>query len=300
MTQRRRRITTIGSFDGIHCGHRLVVDMLLSTAQERGLTPSVFAFAQHPLEIIDPSRTPPKLMTFERQQATFKALGLEVFPIYFTAEMRRMTSSEYMRMLHADYDVDVLVIGFDNRFGSDRESTIDDYLKAAAEIGIEVIQAPQMPDISSTIIRNLISNGDIEQANHKLGYHYPLTGIVEHGKELGHTIGFPTANLRPDDDRKLVPANGVYAAIAILPDGSRHGAMVNIGHRPTIRDGRTYRSIEANIFDFDGNLYDRTITLEFVAFMRHEIRLNSIEELRQRLIDDHTQAVEILSRLPQD
>ena len=236
MTQRRRRITTIGSFDGIHCGHRLVVDMLLSTAQERGLTPSVFAFAQHPLEIIDPSRTPPKLMTFERQQATFKALGLEVFPIYFTAEMRRMTSSEYMRMLHADYDVDVLVIGFDNRFGSDRESTIDDYRKAAAEIGIEVIQAPQMPDISSTIIRNLISNGDIEQANHKLGYHYPLTGIVEHGKELGHTIGFPTANLRPDDDRKLVPANGVYAAIAILPDGSRHGAMVNIGHRPTIRD----------------------------------------------------------------
>lgn len=239
-------------------------------------------------------------MTFERQQATFKALGLEVFPIYFTAEMRRMTSSEYMRMLHADYDVDVLVIGFDNRFGSDRESTIDDYRKAAAEIGIEVIQAPQMPDISSTIIRNLISNGDIEQANHKLGYHYPLTGIVEHGKELGHTIGFPTANLRPDDDRKLVPANGVYAAIAILPDGSRHGAMVNIGHRPTIRDGRTYRSIEANIFDFDGNLYDRMITLEFVAFMRHEIRLNSIEELRQRLIDDRTQAVDILSRLPQD
>ena len=297
MTQRQRRITTIGSFDGIHCGHRLVIDMLLTTAGERGLSPSVFAFAQHPLEVIDPSRTPPKLMTFERQQATFKALGLEVFPIYFTPEMRRMTSSEYMRMLHADYDVDVLVIGFDNRFGSDRESTIDDYRKAAAEIGIEVLQAPRMPDVSSTIIRHLIQEGNIMQANQKLGYYYPLTGIVEHGKELGQTIGFPTANLRPNDDRKLVPANGVYAAIATLADGTRRGAMVNIGHRPTIRDGRTYRSIEANIFDFEGDLYDQTITLEFLAFMRHEQRLNSIEELRQRLVDDRNQAIEILSQL---
>lgn len=295
MTQRPRRITTIGSFDGIHCGHRLVIDMLLTTAEERGLSPSVFAFAQHPLEVIDPSRTPPKLMTFERQQATFKALGLEVFPIYFTPEMRRMTSSEYMRMLHADYDVDVLVIGFDNRFGSDRESTIDDYRKAAAEIGIEVLQAPRMPDVSSTIIRHLIQEGNIMQANQKLGYYYPLTGIVEHGKELGQTIGFPTANLRPNDDRKLVPANGVYAAIATLADGTRRGAMVNIGHRPTIRDGRTYRSIEANIFDFNDNLYGKSITLEFVCLMRQERQFKSIDELKAQLAADKENAIRILS-----
>ena len=199
----------------------------------------------------------------------------------FTKENVQRVAFAVTQVMTSD---DVIPIGFDNRFGSDRESTIDDYRKAAAEIGIEVIQAPQMPDISSTIIRNLISNGDIEQANHKLGYHYPLTGIVEHGKELGHTIGFPTANLRPDDDRKLVPANGVYAAIAILPDGSRHGAMVNIGHRPTIRDGRTYRSIEANIFDFDGDLYGKHLTLSFHRFLRGETKFPSLEALKEEIL----------------
>lgn len=296
MIVEKRRVTTIGTFDGIHRGHLVVLNQVLSIAQERNLEPAVFAFAEHPLEVIDSSRVPLKLMTFDEQCQRFKALGLNTFPIHFTRQLSEMSSADYMRLLHEHHNVDVLIIGYDNKFGHDRSSTFDDYRRYASEIGIEVIKAIEMPQISSTIIRRLIADGKIEEANEKLGYFYPMTGIVEHGKELGRTIGFPTANLHPDDSRKLIPQNGVYAAIATMPDGSRHGAMVNIGHRPTIRDGRTHQSIEANIFDFDDNLYNRTIKLEFVAFMRNELRLNSIEELRSLLIADKKQATHILSQ----
>lgn len=290
-----RRVATIGSFDGVHTGHRVVLNRVLEIASERGLTPSVFAFAEHPLEVIDPSRTPPKLMTFDQQQVAFERLGLEVFPIRFNEDIRKMTSSEYMQMLHNQYNVDILVTGYDNRFGSDRQSCFEDYCRFASTIGIEVIQTPEIPDVSSTIIRKLIAEGNINEANHKLGYFYALTGIVEHGKELGKTIGFPTANLRPIDSKQLTPADGVYAAFAVTPDGTLHGAMVNIGHRPTIRDGRTYRSIEANIFDFDEDIYGCKITLKFVEFMRKEIKMSSIDELRFQLLADRGFAALILA-----
>lgn len=295
MTKGIHRVATIGTFDGVHKGHLIVLDQVLSIAHERALSPAVFAFAGHPLEIIDPARVPPKLMTFDEQCQKFKSLGIETFPIHFTPQLREISSADYMKFLHDDHNVEVLVIGYDNKFGHDRNSSFDDYRLQASKIGIEVIKADEMPMVSSTIIRRLISDGRIAEANEKLGYLYPLTGIVEHGKELGRTIGFPTANLHPTDHQKLIPQNGVYAAFAITPDGMRRKAMINIGHRPTIRDGRTHQSIEANIFDFDDNLYNQTITLEFVEFMRTEVRMNSIEELTQRLIDDRKRALQILS-----
>ena len=295
MKKECHKVATIGTFDGVHCGHRIVLEQVLSIASSTGLAPFVYAFAEHPLEIIDPSRVPPKLMTFEAQCRKFEQLGLNIHPIRFNEELRNMTSSDYMQELHDRHLVDTLVIGYDNKFGHDRDSSFEDYQRFAGKIGLNLIKAEELPDVSSTIIRRLITEGKIEEANKKLGYLYPLHGIVKHGKELGQTIGFPTANLHPDDHKKLIPANGVYAAFAITPDGQRHGAMVNIGHRPTIRDGRTYRSIEANIFDFNDNLYGKSITLEFVCLMRQERPFKSIDELKTQLVADKENAIKILS-----
>lgn len=289
-----RRVATIGTFDGVHLGHRMVLDMVLDIASQRNLKPAVFAFASHPLEVIAPDRVPEKLMDFSAQQKAFAEMKIETFPIHFNEQLRNMTAFDYMKLLRDKYDVQILVIGYDNRFGRDRESGFEDYKNFAGQLGIEVVQAPEMKEVSSSIIRKLLREGRVEEANEKLGYEYSISGIVEHGKELGATIGFPTANLSPDNLRRLVPGDGVYAAKVVLPDGEVCGAMVNIGHRPTICDGRTYRSIEANIFDFSGDIYGKMLTLQFVAFMRKERKMESLDALRDLLMSDRETARKIL------
>lgn len=291
-----RRVATIGTFDGVHTGHRLVLDKVKVIASKRGMQPSVFAFTDHPLAVIDPARVPPKLMTFESQCEAFAHLGVEVFPIEFTPQMRAMSACEYMEILHGEYGVDILVMGYDNRFGHERSLSFDDYCQLGMKVGVEVVKAEALEGVSSTIIRQLLIAGNLDEANKKLGYPYTLSGKVEHGKELGRTIGFPTANLGISDCRLIVPVDGAYAAIAKLSDGSMHGAMVNIGHRPTICDGRTCRSIEANIFDYDADLYGQRLTLSFVSYMRSELRFDDIHQLREQLRIDREEAKRLIDR----
>ncbi len=288
------RVATIGTFDGIHRGHCMVIDMVKHIANQQDMSPCVFVFANHPLEIIAPERVPAKLMSFDSQLEMFMQLGVEAVPIHFNEEMRKMSAFQYMEFIRNEYDVRMLVVGHDNRFGSNRNENIEQYKSYGQELGIDVIAAPALPNVSSTIIRNLISTGDIRHANDKLGYFYTIEGIVEHGKHLGTTIGFPTANLRLLDNLRLVPANGVYAAIVKMPDKKQYGAMVNIGHCPTVNSQCRSRTIEINIFNFSADIYGNKISLSFVDFMRKERKMNGIDDLRCQLSLDRENAKKIL------
>lgn len=291
----KAKVATIGTFDGIHNGHREVINTVLELARKHHLAPVAFVFVSHPLNVISPQKVPEQLMNFADKKNRLETMGLSVFPINFTPDLRRLTSGEYMKILHDTYGVKVLVVGHDNHFGSNREASFEDYVHDGYKFGIEVVKASQLPGISSSIIRRLLQKGDVKQAAYSLGYLYTITGKIVHGQAIGNTIGFPTANLLPDNHQKLIPANGVYAAYVLLSDGSRHKAMVNIGVRPTVTGTKSmHRLIEAHLIGYKGDLYNTTITLEFVERMRDERKMNSLEELKLNLTNDLEKALTIL------
>jgi len=293
------RIATIGTFDGLHAGHRALLRNLRDKAAELGMKPVVFAFANHPLDVIAPERRPERLQDASDQQRGLSRMGLDVVPVCFTPELMHMTRSEYMRMLRDKYDVRALVMGYDNRFGHDGNVPFEQYVDAGRELGIRVYRAGELPGVSSSIIRKMLRCGDVDKAADALGYLYNITGTVEHGRKLGSIIGFPTANIRLSDCTRLVPADGVYACFVRLnEDGAEHTykAMTNIGHRPTIQDGRTYRSIEVHILGLNADLYGQTLQLCFVRRIREEIKFENIVQLRHQLELDRKYVVKILQK----
>lgn len=204
------------------------------------------------------------------------------------------TAKEWMRRIHDEYGIVALIVGYDNTFGSDGVTlSIADYKRIGEEIGIEVVEAPFVEGISSSAIRKALMAGDVERAANMMGRYYSLSGTVVNGNRLGRTIGFPTANLMPLPGL-TIPANGVYAALVVLPDGSRHKAVVNIGTRPTVRrgDGRT---VEAHIIGFDGDLYGHPLTIIFRKRLRDEMKFKSIESLRQQIEKDRDTAKKFLA-----
>ena len=228
------------------------------------------------------------LSTAEERKNMILSTGVdECIMLDFDRKLQQLTAREFMSMCHDSHNVDVLMLGFNNRFGSDRLSNIADYQKEGDKVGITVMQANELPDMSSSIIRNLIIDKEIKKATEKLGYFYFLEGTVVKGKQIGRTIGFPTANLQPSTD-KLIPPKGVYASLVTLPDGGQRPAMLNIGCRPTVDKNNAPISIEANIFDFSGDLYDKTIKIHFLDFIREELKFNSLEELRNQIAIDKT------------
>lgn len=298
-----RKIATVGMFDGVHSGHRFLFEQLKQEGINRDLDTLVISFNQHPLALIAPKCTPPMLSTASEKEQKILATGVdECIIIDFDPTLQRMTAREFMMMVHDCYDVDVLILGFNNRFGSDRLSDIIDYQKEGEKIGITILQAQELPHTSSSIIRNLIRNKEIQKATEKLGYFYSIDGRVVTGKQIGRTIGFPTANLLPLNSNKLIPPIGVYAVQVTLPDGQQRPAMLNIGCRPTIDINNAPISIEANIFDFSDNLYDQTIKIEFLDFIRNEQKFNSRDELRNQINLDKISVQEsynsIINNLP--
>lgn len=284
----RSKIATVGMFDGVHSGHRFLIDQLKQEGINRNLGTLVISFTQHPLAVIAPECAPAMLSTAEERKSMILASGVdECIMLDFDRKLQQLTAREFMSMCHDSHNVDVLMLGFNNRFGSDRLSNIADYQKEGDKVGITVMQANELPDMSSSIIRNLIIDKEIKKATEKLGYFYFLEGTVVKGKQIGRTIGFPTANLQPSTD-KLIPPKGVYATLVTLPDGGQRPAMLNIGCRPTIDKNNAPISIEANIFDFSGDLYDKTIKIHFLDFIREELKFNSLEELRNQIAIDKT------------
>ncbi len=281
----KQRAVSIGTFDGVHRGHQVVVATLREEAARRGLRPLVITFDRHPLEIIAPDKAPGRIMPLSEEIALLESLGTEVMVQPFTEETRRLTASRWLRHLREDLDCALLVMGYDNTFGSDGRSLgPDGYRALGAEAGVPVVVAPEVAGISSSAIRKAVAQGDVAHAGDMLGRPFAISGPVVGGKQLGRRIGFPTANIDVAEGMVL-PATGVYAARAVMPQGDSREAVVNIGTRPTVDDSGEI-SIEAHIPGWQGDLYGLTLRLEFADRIRSEQRFDSIEALKERLAAD--------------
>ena len=267
---------TIGFFDGVHKGHRFLLSELRRVAAENGLQSAVLTLDEHPETILS-GVAKPLLTTSAERAALLRQTGVdEIFLFHFDV-IQQMTAAEFMRVIHDRCGVEILLMGYDHQFGSDRLTDFADYAAIAAEIGLRLVPVAEAPDgaVSSSKIRKALLSGDIERANEMLGYRYMLSGTVVHGNGLGHTIGFPTANIQPDLC-KLIPLSGVYAA---------EGALVNIGTNPTV--GNDHQTIEAYLQDYKGgDLYGQTLTLHLVRRIRDERKFDSLEELQAQIRQD--------------
>lgn len=279
----------VGTFDGVHLGHIAVLGCLRDEAAARGLKPLAITFDRHPLALIAPGRAPSAITTLGRKEELIMKEGVKPVVMPFDEQLRSTTAADWMQMLADKLGTRCLVVGYDNTFGSDGVTlSIADYKEIGARIGMSVVEAPMIPGISSSAIRKAIAAGNVEGAAEMLGRHFSLPGVVVEGNKLGRTIGFPTANLLPEAGL-VIPGTGVYAAIAILPDGSRRHAVVNVGVRPTVRRGNDL-TIEAHIIGWSGNLYGMPLKIVFHNRLRGEIQFNSIDSLRRQIEKDAADA----------
>ena len=285
-------IATIGFFDGVHIGHCHLINMLKKVARERGVESCVITFDRHPRQVVQPEWCPEMLTSLEEKTQLLKATGIDRCEVlHFDREMANQSAHDFMQhTLKEKMGVSILVTGYDNRFGHNRSEGFEDYVRYGKEIGIEVIKGEELTDgsnnVSSSSIRRMLKEGRIEDATRCLGREYQLTGTVVGGEHIGRTIGFPTANIRPDDSSKLIPANGVYAVDVWSQAGdiNRERAMLNIGTRPTFNGTAT--TIEVHIPHFAGNLYGSTLSIAFLRKIREERKFDSPEALVEQLNKD--------------
>ena len=285
-------IATIGFFDGVHIGHCHLINMLKKVARERGVEACVITFDRHPRQVVQPEWCPEMLTSLEEKTQLLKATGIDRCEVlHFDREMANQSAHDFMlHTLKEKLGVSILVTGYDNRFGHNRSEGFEDYVRYGKEIGIEVIKGEELTDgsnnVSSSSIRRMLKEGRIEDATRCLGREYQLTGTVVGGEHIGRTIGFPTANIRPDDSSKLIPANGVYAVDVWSQAGdiNRERAMLNIGTRPTFNGTAT--TIEVHIPHFAGNLYGSTLSIAFLRKIREERKFDSPEALVEQLNKD--------------
>ena len=285
-------IATIGFFDGVHIGHCHLINMLKKVARERGVEACVITFDRHPRQVVQPEWCPEMLTSLEEKTQLLKATGIDRCEVlHFDREMANQSAHDFMlHTLKEKLGVSILVTGYDNRFGHNRSEGFEDYVRYGKEIGIEVIKGEELTDgsnnVSSSSIRRMLKEGRIEDATRCLGREYQLTGTVVGGEHIGRTIGFPTANIRPDDSSKLIPANGVYAVDVWSQAGDikRERAMLNIGTRPTFNGTAT--TIEVHIPHFAGNLYGSTLRIAFLRKIREERKFDSPEALVEQLNKD--------------
>ena len=288
-------VVTTGFFDGVHLGHRHVLETVVSSARERGEEAIVVTLWPHPRTVLQQDARDFRLLTsVEEKKALLKDLGIDrVEVIPFTKEFARLRADEYLRFLRKSFGATMVVMGYNNRIGSD-QLTADACAQLpefAHRIDFSVLSCAPLPDyahgeaVSSTQIRKAIEEGDVERANKMLGYDYPLHGVVVSGNKLGRTIGFPTANMQLYEPLKLLPKDGVYAVeVEIQGQDRNYKGMCNIGVRPTV-DGKA-RTIETHILDFDEDIYGLPIRIRFKKRIRDEIKFESLDTLRQQLALD--------------
>jgi riboflavin kinase/FMN adenylyltransferase len=285
-------VITIGTFDGVHIGHQKIINRLNEEAKRMGGESTLFTFYPHPRLVLYPESTNLRLLqTREEKIAKLERMGLQNMLIYpFTKEFSRMTATEFVRdILVNQMGAKKIVIGYDHQFGKNREGGLDFLRDVSETYGFEVIEIPAQDiedvNVSSSKIRKALLAGDVETANKFLSEPYEINGQVVAGKEIGRTIGYPTANVQLDSELKLIPMNGVYSAEVELVDGSKRQAMVNIGVRPTL-DDENQRSIEVHVLDFNADLYGQAIKVYFHQFVRDEIRFSNLEELKSQIKAD--------------
>lgn len=294
-------VVTIGTFDGLHLGHQKVINRLIEIARSHGGESVVFTFYPHPRLVIAPQETNLRLLTtLEEKKELFARSGIDhliIFP--FTQEFSQLTYSEFVeQILVKKMHTHCLVVGYDHRFGKNREGGFEYLQECAEEFGFEIEKLEVLlvdeAHVSSTRIREALEKGDVALANKFLGYRFTLHGTVVEGQRVGRKLGFPTANIVASDPHKLIPGYGVYA-VEVLISGKRYGGMLNIGSRPTFNKNADNRSIEVHIFDFSGDLYNKEITLIFVGKIRDEQKFSGVEALAEQLKKDKIAALKILS-----
>ena len=283
-------VVATGFFDGVHVGHRHVIQQLVEAAAVRGDESMVVTFWPHPRNVLQKeARSLRLLTTLAQKRELLFGLGVDrVEVLSFTKDFSSMTMREYLSLLIEKYGAKTILLGYDNRVGSDAAGA-DEVAAAALELGLEVLRTEMVPSekgyaVSSTKIRARLEEGDVEGASAMLGYDYSLHGVVVAGNRLGRTIGFPTANMQLYEPLKLVPGNGVYFVRVRTLEKDFFG-MCNIGCRPTVGTGNT-RTIETHIFDFDEDIYGLDLEVTFISRIREEVRFGSLDELRVQLEKD--------------
>lgn len=290
------KVAAVGMFDGVHLGHQaLVADVCARARCSHGVA-AIFTFDCHPLSIVAPARSPRLLTTVGQRCQYLRCAGAdEVHVLRFDPALRRLSAEDFMRMLHREHDVGQLVLGFNHRFGHDGLSDLDQYRQAGRRAGVEVCRAEDLVVVSgdgvvsSSAVREALDSGCVDRARAMLGRDFAIRGHVGAGRQIGRTIGFPTANVVPDQACQLVPGSGVYAGrLNGLP------AMVNIGSRPTIGSSLPV-TIEAHVIGFEGNLYGAEVELQMVARLRDERKFDNLGQLSLQLDRDRADALAILA-----
>lgn len=272
-------------FDGVHVGHRALLRHVATAARARGEQAAVVTFTTHPAATLRPGFEPNALSTNDMRRKLIANEGIDsVIELNFTRDLSTLTAAEFLREINLRYGVNHLVAGFNTTIGSDRVSGLEALSMAGAKAGVTVEVAPELKSsdmrVCSSSVRKLLADGLVEQATAMLGRYYQLSGTVEHGHEIGRTIGFPTANIAAPATMQI-PGSGVYACYIYIA-GKRYKAMVNIGHRPTFNNGAN-STIEAYIIGFEGDIYGEIVSLEFVKRLRGEQKFASPHELRTQL-----------------
>ena len=291
---------TVGFFDGVHRGHRHLVECLRRAASDRGLKSMIVTFPESPRQILRPECKVSLLNTPEDKMRRLQGCGVDACrSIHFTPELALMDARSFMsQILYGQLGARCIVLGYDHKFGHDRITDLSTYREIGNEIGIEVIPSEPLiwtgAPVSSTRIKKNLECGYVREATEMLGYKYTISGIVVHGLKNGRKMGFPTANLEPHCNILQIPVNGVYAALATVR-GKTYKSMLNIGFRPTINGDNTKLTIEAHLLDFDQDIYGEELSLSFVDYIRTERRFDSMEQLSVQLADDRERIDSTLS-----
>ena len=291
---RRHSVATIGFFDGVHRGHRFLINEVKLQAENRDMDSLVITFPQSPSDILNPRSSQPLLTTSSEKVRLLHESGIDIVAMLpFTKELSMQSAYEFMTsVMKTELHVCAIVMGYDHRFGKKTDDDNIDYAELGREVGIDVLRYRPLSlcsdederVVSSSAIREALLCGDIEKANRCLGYHYTLEGTVVDGHHVGTGIGYPTANLMVDE-HKLVPSNGVYSVNVTTDDGVQRKGMLNIGRRPTLDNGSD-RTIEVNIFDFNSDLYGASLRIEFNRYIRPEMKFDTLDDLRRQLESD--------------
>tara|TARA_B100001250_G_scaffold413821_1_gene449329 strand:- start:1801 stop:2730 length:930 start_codon:yes stop_codon:yes gene_type:complete len=288
-SSKKKSIITIGTFDGIHVGHEKIIKTLVKESLSKNLMANILTFFPHPRMVLNKDSEIKLIDTIKEKEKKLKNLGVNTLIIHpFTKEFSRMSSVEFTRdILIKKLNVYKIILGYDHRFGKNRESSVEDLIELgiAHNFKVEVIDAKKINsiNISSTKIRKAIQTGDIDKANLYLGKYFEINGKVVKGKGIGKKIGFPTANIIIKENYKLIPNKGVYLIKAKIKNRSYYG-MMNIGNRPTL-NGKN-ETLEVNIFNFNENIYEKSLSIFFLNKIRNEIKFDSIEKLSNQLQKD--------------
>lgn len=294
----KKSIVTIGTFDGVHIGHQKIMEQLVSTAREKNANSVLLTFFPHPRMVLQKDNSLKLINTIVEKIEILEKTGLDYLIIHpFDKDFSRLTALDFVRTILVNHlNTGELVIGYDHRFGKNREGSFEQLQEYGHMYDFKVTEIPAQDideiSVSSTKIRKAISNAAIEKANEYLGYPFSITGTVVSGEKLGHTIGYPTANIALSETYKLIPKIGAYLIRSYI-DGHAAYGMMNIGNRPTVNG--TKKTIEVHFFDFNQNLYGKQLTVELLTFLRNEQKFNSLEALKKQLFLDKEKSLELIA-----